>query len=204
MFGGIHATLYPEEAFELGAAHSAVKGDGDVAWSQVLRDCVNGSPERIYKGGRVEPEQFVPARWDLLPGRTDTCGRQCKRSADVQNIVRSVPSGAPMDSGRDSGLLTASLQEIVELRRKGFRFMALADDNFYPVSLTDMRSGGTSGQYAKSVDATASDPRERFELMGVWPMLPKDMVFFTQITMEAAEDTEVSGRDAKARSRARW
>jgi radical SAM superfamily enzyme YgiQ (UPF0313 family) len=49
VFGGIHATLYPEEAFEFGAAHSAVKGDGDVVWSQVLRDCINGSPERIYE-----------------------------------------------------------------------------------------------------------------------------------------------------------
>ena len=31
------------------------------------------------------------------------------------------------------------IQEIVELRRKGFRFIALADDNFYPVTLTDLR-----------------------------------------------------------------
>ena len=32
IFGGIHATLYPEEARELGGAHSVVLGDGDVAW----------------------------------------------------------------------------------------------------------------------------------------------------------------------------
>ena len=30
VFGGIHATLYAEEARELGAAHVVVKGDGDV------------------------------------------------------------------------------------------------------------------------------------------------------------------------------
>ena len=30
VFGGIHATLYPEEALDFGAAHCAVKGDGDV------------------------------------------------------------------------------------------------------------------------------------------------------------------------------
>ena len=29
----------------------------------------------------------------------------------------------------------AVIEEIVELRRKGFRFIALADDNFYPVAL---------------------------------------------------------------------
>ena len=39
VFGGIHATLYPNEARELGGAHSVVKGDGDVAWSKVLADC---------------------------------------------------------------------------------------------------------------------------------------------------------------------
>src|SRR6266849_6822643 len=30
VFGGIHATLYPEEAFERGSAAAVVKGDGDV------------------------------------------------------------------------------------------------------------------------------------------------------------------------------
>jgi hypothetical protein len=36
VFGGIHATLYPEEARELGGAHAVVKGDGDVVWSTAL------------------------------------------------------------------------------------------------------------------------------------------------------------------------
>ncbi len=31
------------------------------------------------------------------------------------------------------------LEEIVDLRRRGFRFIALADDNFYPVTLEDLR-----------------------------------------------------------------
>src|SRR6187397_962301 len=29
VYGGIHATLYPDEARDLGAAHSVVTGDGD-------------------------------------------------------------------------------------------------------------------------------------------------------------------------------
>ena len=33
------------------------------------------------------------------------------------------------------------VQEIVELRRLGFRFIALADDNFYPVTLEDLAHG---------------------------------------------------------------
>ena len=67
IFGGIHATLYPDEAFERGGAQAVVKGDGDVAWAQALRDCARNAPQRIYEGGRVEPDQFVSARWDLLP-----------------------------------------------------------------------------------------------------------------------------------------
>lgn len=38
VFGGIHPSLYPEEAFERGGAHAVVKGDGDVIWAQVLAD----------------------------------------------------------------------------------------------------------------------------------------------------------------------
>ena len=32
----------------------------------------------------------------------------------------------------------AVIREVVELRRLGFRFIALADDNFYPVTLADL------------------------------------------------------------------
>ena len=67
VFGGIHATLYPEEALSLGGAHAVVKGDGDVAWPIVLADAARGTLQPIYEAGRVDADQFVPARWDLLP-----------------------------------------------------------------------------------------------------------------------------------------
>lgn len=38
VFGGIHPTLYPDEARELGGAHAVVKGDGDLVWGGVLAD----------------------------------------------------------------------------------------------------------------------------------------------------------------------
>ena len=38
IFGGIHASLYPDEAFELGGAHAVVKADGDGIWPTVLAD----------------------------------------------------------------------------------------------------------------------------------------------------------------------
>jgi hypothetical protein len=69
VFGGIHATLYPVEGLQLGGGHAAVKGDGDVIWAEVLSDCAKGEPKAMYDGGRIEPEQFLNARWDLLPVR---------------------------------------------------------------------------------------------------------------------------------------
>ena len=67
VFGGIHATLYPDEALELGGAHAVVKGDGDVAWPLVLDDAAHGTLQPVYEAGRVDAERFVAARWDLLP-----------------------------------------------------------------------------------------------------------------------------------------
>src|SRR6476469_9727079 len=42
VFGGIHASLFPDEARELGRAHAVVTGDGERAWPDVLRDCAAG------------------------------------------------------------------------------------------------------------------------------------------------------------------
>jgi radical SAM superfamily enzyme YgiQ (UPF0313 family) len=81
------------------------------------------------------------------------------------------------------------IQEIVALRRMGFRFIALADDNFYPVTLTDLRLAGSQNNHAKLAELQ-SIREERFTLMKRISDLPHDMVFFTQITMEAAEDPE--------------
>jgi len=81
------------------------------------------------------------------------------------------------------------IDEIVQLRRKGFRFIALADDNFYPVSLTDLTLAERQNNTA-NLERLRGVRRERFELLERLAELPRDMVFFTQITMEAAEDPE--------------
>ena len=72
VFGGIHATLYPDEAREHGHAHAVVKGDGDLIWSSVVEACFNGTPLPMYDGGRVAGDRFLSARWaknmeDLRP-----------------------------------------------------------------------------------------------------------------------------------------
>ena len=67
VYGGIHASLYPDEAIELGGAHAIVKGDGDVIWGKVIADLLAGTARTIYDGGRISGDQFLPARWDLAP-----------------------------------------------------------------------------------------------------------------------------------------
>jgi radical SAM superfamily enzyme YgiQ (UPF0313 family) len=83
----------------------------------------------------------------------------------------------------------AVIREVVELRRRGFRFIALADDNFYPVSLGDLAQARRRSDPARLRELEAIRA-ERFALMARLAKLPDDMVFFTQITMEAAEDPD--------------
>ena len=197
VFGGIHSTLFPEEAFERGGADCVVRGDGDLAWGQALSDHRNGTVQRIYEGGRVEAEQFKVARWDLLDSSKYMWAsvqtvRGCAKHCSFCSVWRTDgqrPRQRPSDP---------IIEEIVELRRRGFRFIALADDNFYPVSLTDIRLAQRQNNAAR-IAALNAIRAERFELMARLAELPKGMVFFTQITMEAAEDPEFLEAMRKAR-----
>jgi radical SAM superfamily enzyme YgiQ (UPF0313 family) len=197
VFGGIHPTLYCEEPFERGGAHAVVKGDGDLIWSQVLRDCAAGAPEHIYNGGKVDAQDFKQARWDLLPLNSYMWAsvqtvRGCAKHCSFCSVWRT-DGQKPRQRGSDS-----VIEEIVELRRLGFRFIALADDNFYPVTFTDIELAKKQKNEAR-VNQLEAMRDERFELMERLSELPSDMNFFTQITMEAAEDTRFLDAMKKAR-----
>ncbi len=186
VYGGIHATLFPEEAMERGQAHAVVTGDGDLAWGRAVMDCMAGKPEKIYEGGRIGGGEFLAARWDLM-------NPEKYMWASVQTI-RGCPKHCSFCSvWRTDGQKPRQrshqrvIDEIVDLRRIGFRFIALADDNFYPVTFTDMRLAREQNNTAKLEELTAIRA-ERFHLMEELARLPKDMVFFTQMTMEAGED----------------
>jgi radical SAM superfamily enzyme YgiQ (UPF0313 family) len=188
IFGGIHASLYPEEPKDLGGAHAVVTGDGDVVWEQVLVDCENGGPEEIYEGGHIEGDQFKAARWDLIP----KCGymlasvqtvRGCPKHCSFCSVWR---TDGQRPRQRESD---AVIEEIVELRRQGYRFIALADDNFYPVTMEDLALAERRDNHQRLRELREMR-EERFELMRRMAQLPKDILFFTQITMEAAEDPE--------------
>jgi hypothetical protein len=199
VFGGIHATLFPDEALERGGAHSVVTGDGDVVWRKVVADCLSGCPARVYEGGRVPGDAFVPARWDLLPdGRYMWASvqtvRGCPKHCSFCSVWRT-DGQEPRQRG-----VELVVREVVELRRRGFRFIALADDNFYPVTLEDLAMAARRRDPSRLHQLQALR-RERFELMAALARLPDDLVFFTQITMEAAEDPEFLAAMRKAHIR---
>jgi len=186
VFGGIHATLFPQEAHEHGGAHAVVRGDGDLMWASVVKDCFAGRPTPLYEAGRVEGGRFMPARWDLLPpgkymwASVQTV-RGCPKHCSFCSVWRT-DGQEPRQRGVD-----AVVHEVVELRRLGFRFIALADDNFYPVTLDDLAAARRRSDPTR-LHELEDMRRERFELMAQLAKLPDDLNFFTQITMEAAED----------------
>ena len=188
VYGGIHATLFPEEPFELGAADVVAKGDGDVVWGRLLLDLKAGQAQRIYEGGKIEGEEFLSARWDLMqPDKYMWASvqtiRGCPKHCSFCSVWRTDGQKPRQRS------FEKVIDEIIELRRIGFRFIALADDNFYPVTLTDLRLAREQNNQEK-VESLTQIRAERFSLMEELAKLPKDMVFFTQITMESAEDTD--------------
>jgi radical SAM superfamily enzyme YgiQ (UPF0313 family) len=149
-------------------------------------DCLKGTPSKIYEGGRIEGGQFLAARWDLMQPEKYMWAsvqtiRGCPKHCSFCSVWRTDGQKPRQRSYR------SVIDEIVNLRRIGFRYIALADDNFYPVTLTDLRQAREQGNTARLEELTAIR-QERFDLMAELAKLPKDMVFFTQITMEAGED----------------
>jgi radical SAM superfamily enzyme YgiQ (UPF0313 family) len=197
VYGGIHATLYPDEALDLGQGHAIVKGDGDIAWGEAIRGCLTGDINKVYEGGKIEAADFLRARWDLLPpdrymwASVQTV-RGCPKHCSFCSVWKT-DGQEPRQRG-----VEAVLEEVVDLRRRGFRFIALADDNFYPVTLEDLDQASRRADHRR-LDELKALRAERFELMERLAKMPDDMNFFTQITMEAAEDPDFLDAMRKAR-----
>jgi radical SAM superfamily enzyme YgiQ (UPF0313 family) len=188
VYGGIHATLFPQEPFERGGANAVVTGDGDLVWAEVLHDVQAGCERRIYEGGKIEGNNFLAGRWDLMQAEKYMWAsvqtiRGCPKHCSFCSVWRT-DGQKPRQRAFEN-----VIDEIIDLRRLGFRFIALADDNFYPVSFTDLRLAREQNNTEK-LEWLLQIRNERFALMVELARLPKDMVFFTQITMESAEDTE--------------
>jgi radical SAM superfamily enzyme YgiQ (UPF0313 family) len=199
VYGGIHSSLYPDEPFEHGGAHVVVKGDGDRAWPQAITDIKAGVAQRVYDGGKLEGGTMLSARWDLMPpgkymfASVQTV-RGCPKHCSFCSVWRT-DGQKPRVRGTDM-----LIEEFVELRRKGLRFIMLSDDNFYPVTLSDLKMADRRADRS-SYNRLKAIRDERFDMMEQMAKLPSDMNFFTQITMEAAEDPEYLAAMRKARIR---
>ena len=189
VFGGIHATLFPDEVHEHGGAHAVVKGDGDVVWSKVVADCFAGTPQRIYDGGRIDGDQFLPARWDLLP--TDKymwasvqTVRGCPKHCSFCSVWRTdgqEPRQRDVDRGRRGGRRAAPARLPLHRARRRQLLSRVA---------RGPGDGARAAPTRRGCNELEALRAERFELMAQLAQLPDDIVFFTQITMEAAEDPE--------------
>lgn len=182
VFGGPHASIFPEETLHYG--DSVVVGDADLVWGNLLQDYTNGRLQSVYKGGRIEQENLKPARWDLMPLErylvaTVQTVRGCPKQCSFCSVW--VQDGrVPRVRANDS-----IMEEIQYLYRAGFRLVFFADDNFYPYTLEDIAQ-------ARSVeDRTRLETgmQQRLDLLGrLASEVPSDMFFCTQITMEVADD----------------
>jgi hypothetical protein len=144
----------------------------------------------------LDGESFSPARWDLLPAdrymwASVQTVRGCPKHCSFCSVWRT-DGQTPRQRN-----VAAVVREVVELRRKGFRFVLLADDNFYPVTVEDLAMADRR-EDKRRYNELKELRQERFDLMEQLAQLPKDMVFFTQITMEAAEDLEFLAAMKKA------
>lgn len=193
IFGGPHASVFPEEAVRFG--DSAVTGDGELIWSEVLDDYSKGELKPQYKGGRASGEEFVSARWDLLSLdryllATVQTVRGCPKKCSFCSVW--------VQDGRLPRLPVndAIIGELQYLYKAGFRLVMFADDNFYPYTLADLENARAPEERSRIEKGLES----RFELLDrLATEIPKDMFFCTQITMEVADDPEYLAAMKKAR-----
>ena len=136
IFGGIHASLYPDEPLQFGAAAAVVRGDGDLVWASVLSDSAQGKTKPLYEGGADRCGAFCLGPLGSDAARRPTCGLPCKPFAAARSTARSALSGGPMASCPASAPSATVIDEVVALRRRDIALSPWPTTIFIPSAST--------------------------------------------------------------------
>ena len=118
------------------------------------RTASKGALAPLYNGGRVDGDSFASARWELIPRKRYMWAsvqtlRGCPKHCSFCSVWRT-DGQKPRQRTSD-----AVIEELVQLRRLGFRFIVLADDNFYPVTLQDLQLAARQKNVARMQELQA-------------------------------------------------
>lgn len=185
IIGGIHPTIFPDEALEMGA-DAVVTGNGDIVWRQVVKDALDGTLKKRYVGGRVAGDALLKARWDLVdPTRY--------MFATVQTVA-GCPENCSFCSvwvtdGRHprQRLTDRIIEEANELYGLGFRYIVFADDNFNPATLGRI-AREPSPQKRRELEQIREERLRFFDQYD--RSVPPNLYAFTQMTAEITSDEE--------------
>ena len=197
VYGGIHATLYPEEAIGLGGGHAVVKGDGDIAWGLAIDGCLNGAARQDLRWREDRRRAVSEGTMGSAAGRSVHVGVGADRARLPEALL--VLLGL---ENRRTGTAAAQRRR----RAAGNRRTAPARVPVHRARRRQLLSrharrsrAGLAPRRPRRLDELKALRAERFELMERLAKLPSDMNFFTQITMEAAEDPDFLDAMRKAR-----
>ena len=139
VYGGIHATLFPDEAARARRARTpSSRATATSSGRRCVDDCFAGQPAARCTTAAASTASSSCRRAGICCRTTRYMWasvqtvRGCPKHCSFCSVWRT-DGQEPRQRGVD-----AWSREIVELRRRGFRFIALADDNFYPVTLEDL------------------------------------------------------------------
>ncbi len=183
--GGIHATIFPDEPLEMGA-DGVVTGNGDVIWRRVIEDALTHRLQKHYRGGRIPGDAMLKARWDLLD--------PAKYMFPTVQTVAGCPENCNfcsvwvMDGRQPRQRLTGRIiEEVNELSDLGFRYIAFADDNFNPATLSRI-AREPSAQKRKELERVRE---ERLRFFAEYDRrVPKTVSAISQMTSEVINDEE--------------
>ena len=114
------------------------RGDGDSIWPTVLADA---PPARRSRSTRADGSKAMPScrRAGTCCPPIDTCGARCRPCAAARSTARSVRCGDRRPEAAAARRRRRRRARSSSCGAQGFRFILLADDNFYPVTLEDLQ-----------------------------------------------------------------